>query len=281
MTDLSNVALGTEYEKFVQSVYQALLAAEGVDTVDVQHNINLRGNSGCEHQIDVYWEFRLAGQHYRTAIECKSFNTSVNVGRVRDFYGVLVDVPGLIGVFATQIGYQVGAKLFADHYGISLKEVREPTDMDWSGRVREIHLNTHLIVPRITAFQPRPSKAFLDTLAPDEVLQVDSGFSSHDPIIFDAAGAPVTSYERLRGSLPHETKTETGLRHFAAFPSHTFRTPDVAFEIDGIDIEYDVAVDTSKSVIDGGALAKAIIKDVASGELTFVDKHGRVKAPRA
>lgn len=272
MTDLSNVARGTEYEKFVQSVYQALLAAQGVDTLDVQNNINLRGNSGCEHQIDVYWEFRLAGQLYRTAIECKSFNKSVNVGRVRDFYGVLVDVPGLIGVFATQIGYQSGAKLFADHCGISLKEVREPTDEDWAGRVRKIHFNAHLVMPRITAFEPRPSRAFLDTLAPDEMLEVNSGFSSHDPIIFDATGAPVTSYEQLRSSLPNETIAATGLRHFASFPSHIFRTDDIEYEIDGIEIEYDVSVDTSESVIDGDAFAKAIIKDVASGELTFVHK---------
>lgn len=280
MTTPSNVELGTEYEKFVQSVYQALLVAEGVDTVDVCHNINLKGNSGCEHQIDIYWEFRLAGQLYRTAIECKSFNKSVNVGRVRDFYGVLVDVPGLIGVFATQIGYQGGAKLFADHYGISLKEVREPTDADWAGRVRKIHFNVHLVMPTITKFEPRPSRAFLDTLAPDEVLQVISDFSSHEPIIFDPVGAPVMSYEQLRGSLPHQSKSASGLRHFARFPNHTFRTENIEFEIDGIDIEYDVTVDTSESVIDGNALARAIIKDVASGELTFVDKEGQVKTPR-
>lgn len=280
MTNLSTVALGTEYEKFVQSVYQALLAAEGVDTVDVRHNISLHGNSGCEHQIDVYWEFRLAGQLYRTAIECKSYNDSVTVGRVRDFYGVLVDVPGLLGVFATRLGYQRGAKLFADHYGISLKEVREPTDEDWAGRVREIHLNMHVVMPRIIDFQPRPSKAFLDSLAPGEELRANSAFSSHDPIIFDAAGTPAASYEQLRVSLPHDSRASTGLRHFALFPGHIFRTDAVEFEIDGIDIEYDVEVDSCQSVVDGTALAKAIIKDVASGELTFVDKQGRVKMPR-
>ena len=280
MTGPSNVALGAEYEKFVQSVYQAILSAEGIDTVDVRHNINLKGNSGCEHQIDVFWEFRLAGQFYRTAIECKSFNTSVNVGRVRDFYGVLVDIPGLIGVFATQIGYQRGAKLFADHYGISLKEVREPTDADWKGRVRQINFNVHLVMPIITNFEPRPSEAFLKSLAPGEVLKVTSDFSSHDPIIFDAGGAPVMSYEQLRVSLPHQSKTASGLRHFVSLSEHMFRTENIEFEIDGIDVKYDVVVDTSESIIDGNALAKAIIKDVASGELTFVGKHGEVKTPR-
>jgi hypothetical protein len=280
MTTTSNVELGTEYEKFVQSVYQALLVAEGADTIDVRQNINLKGNSGCEHQIDVYWEFKVAGQLYRTAIECKSFNTSVNVGRVRDFYGVLVDVPGLIGVFATKIGYQSGAKLFADHYGISLREVREPTDADWVGRLRKIHLNMNVVMPMITKFNLRPSRAFLDRLAPNEKSEITLNFSTDDPIIFDSENMPVVSYEGLRGSLPHQSKSATGQRHFAPFPEHTFRTNNEVIEIDGIDIEYDVYVDTSEDIIDGDALAKAIIKDVTSGELTFVDKNGRVKTPR-
>jgi hypothetical protein len=280
MITQSNVELGTEYEKFVQSVYEAVLSAEGVETVEVQHNIKLQGNSGCNHQIDVYWEFRLAGQLYRTAIECKSFNDLVNVGRVRDFYGVLVDVPGLIGIFATKIGYQSGAKLFADHYGISLKEVREPTDNDWAGRLRKIHVNINIVVPTITKFDLRPSRAFLNKLTPNEKFEGTSNVSSHESIIFDVTGAPVVSYEELRGSLPHQSKSANGLSHFAAFPSHIFRTDNTEIEIDGIDIEYDVIVETSENIIDGDALAKAIIKDAASGEFTFVDRRGRTKTPR-
>ncbi len=101
MTELSNVAKGTEYELFVRGVYEAVLKAEGVESIKEKHDIKLVGKSGCEHQIDVYWEFKIAGQTYRTAIECKAFNSDVAIGRIRDFYGVLADVPNLNGIFVT------------------------------------------------------------------------------------------------------------------------------------------------------------------------------------
>jgi predicted helicase len=168
MADVTNVEKGTEYEQFVQDVYQAIVSAEGVENIKVEHNIQLEGNSGCEHQIDVYWEFRLAGQTYKTAIECKAYNQSVSIGKIRDFYGVLVDVPGLTGIFATLVGYQSGAKKYAEHYGISLKELREPTDADWQGRVQDINLNLHVVKVQVKSFQPRVAPAFLATLKADE-----------------------------------------------------------------------------------------------------------------
>lgn len=275
----SKVARGTAYEKYVQDVYQALLVEDGVDTVEVQHNIKLLGNSGCEHQIDVYWEYRLAGQLYRTAIECKAFDKTVGVGRVRDFYGVVSDIPGLTGVIATRNGFQAGAIKFAAQHGISLQEVREPKDTDWAGSVRKIDFRIHVVMLNITDFRPRPSRAFVASLKPGEEFRLDSNISTHDPIIFDAGGASVASYEELRQMLPHERKSARGLRHFVPYPNHIYRTNAGEFEIDGVDIIYDVAVDTSLSVIESDA--SAVIKDVASDKLTFVAKDGSVKRPRA
>src|SRR5262245_29494249 len=94
-----------EYEQFVQSVYSTLLKAEGVEGVQVQHDVELKGKSGQLHQIDVYWEFYRAGVHHRVAIECKNYNRAIEVGKARDFNGVLSDVPGLIGIMATTVGY--------------------------------------------------------------------------------------------------------------------------------------------------------------------------------
>lgn len=55
----------------------------------VQHNVKLKDKSGCEHQIDVYWEYEIAGNKHRVAIECKNYNSLVPIGKVRDFKGVL------------------------------------------------------------------------------------------------------------------------------------------------------------------------------------------------
>lgn len=279
MQNPTNVERGTEYEKFVQEVYQAIIEAEGVENVDVKHNIQLEGNSGCKHQIDVYWEFKLAGQLYRTAIECKSFNQSVPIGRVRDFYGVLVDVPGLIGVFATLEGYQKGAKRFAAHYGISLKELRKPTEEDWSGRIKNINLNFIVASPVITKFEPRVSDTFLASI-PEEGVRISHGFPSNEPIIFDRSGLPVSTYDQISQNLPTDSLEGTGFKHFVPFPEHTFRIGEHSIDIEGVDLTYNVTIDNETHTMRGKELAQAIIKDVASGELTFVGKDNQVHHPR-
>lgn len=280
--DLSKVAKGTEYEIFVQGVYQALIAAEGVETVEVKHNTLLAGRSGCEHQIDVYWEFKVAGQLYRTAVECKAFDKSVGVGRVRDFYGVLADVPGVKGVFATLVGYQSGARKYGEHYGISLMELREPTEADWNGRVRDINVRIHVVMPEIRGFSPRFTPALLARIsaappAQDQTLQ--TGVMNNTPIVFSPAGEPVASYEDLRLGLPTDGDAATGLTHFEPFPQHTLRLGGIDQEIEGIDFKYDVLVETSELHLSGDAIAKAIVKDATSGEVAFVDTKDQVRKP--
>jgi hypothetical protein len=280
MADVTNVEKGTEYEQFVQDVYQAIVSAEGVETIKVEHNIQLGGNSGCEHQIDVYWEFRLAGQTYKTAIECKAYNQNVSIGKIRDFYGVLVDVPGLTGIFATLVGYQSGAKKYAEHYGISLKELREPTDADWQGRIQDINLNLHVVKVQVKSFQPRVAPAFLATLKADERFEMKSGFQSNEPIVFEKSGGAALSWDDLRKQLPTSNKQESNVSHFLRLSNHVLRIQGMDIDIEGIDYVYDVNVETLTHVIRGKLLAKAIVKDVASGNLTFIDKKGRVKEPR-
>lgn len=118
----------TKYELFTQEVYQLLATYSGSATSSVQHNVKLKGKSGFEHQVDVYWEYEKDGEVHRVAIECKNYNQKIPIGRVRDFFGVLYDVGNIKGIMACKEGYQDGAKTFADHYGISLKELRAPRD---------------------------------------------------------------------------------------------------------------------------------------------------------
>ena len=35
----------TEYEKFTQEIYQTLINAQGIDTINVQHNVKIEGRS--------------------------------------------------------------------------------------------------------------------------------------------------------------------------------------------------------------------------------------------
>ena len=139
-----------EYELLTKEIYQTLLNAEGLKTIDVCHNVKVKGKA-FEHQIDVYWEYEIAGIKHKVAIECKNYNTEVSVGKVRDFYGVLADIGNVSGIMVTKIGFQKGAKEYAQHYGINLKELREPTDTDWSGRIRSVNFIIQILEPVVKA----------------------------------------------------------------------------------------------------------------------------------
>lgn len=118
-----------EYEKFTQEIYQELSNARGI-TTNVEHNVKLTGKSGQKHQIDVYWEYKIAGVQYKVAIECKNYNRKLSVDKVNAFRGVLADLIDVKGIMITPKGYQAGAKKIADSCGINLKELRTPSEED-------------------------------------------------------------------------------------------------------------------------------------------------------
>ena len=115
-----------EYEKFTQEIYQELVNNDVLKPTKVLHNVKIKGKSGQEHQIDVYWEYEIAGSKHKVAIECKNYDKTVAIGKVRDFYGVLSDLNNVAGIMVTKVGYQAGAKKYALEYGIELKELRAP-----------------------------------------------------------------------------------------------------------------------------------------------------------
>jgi predicted helicase len=104
---------GSLFERFTQRVYQKLVNNDVLKPTTVQHNVKLKGKSGCEHQIDVYWEYEKAGNLNRVAIECKNYDSHVPIGKVRDFFGVLHDLNNVRGIIVSSKGYQEGAKKFA------------------------------------------------------------------------------------------------------------------------------------------------------------------------
>ena len=139
-----------EYEIFTQEVYQYLVNNDVVKNTLVQHDVKLMGRSGQEHQIDVYWEYEIAGNKHRVAIECKNYSKLVPIGKVRDFKGVLDDLNGVNGIMTTKVGYQEGAKKYAKEWGISLMELRTP---NWGETIiGEIEFHTVLDV-RHTLFK--------------------------------------------------------------------------------------------------------------------------------
>lgn len=140
----SDMNQNTACERFTQEIYQQLVNTDVVRATKVQHNIKLEGRSVQKHQIDVYWEYEVAGNKHRVAIECKNYSTLVPIGKVRDFNGVFDDLNGVNGIMVTKVGYQEGAKKCAQEYGISLKELRSPGCGYGEGIIGEIELVMNL-----------------------------------------------------------------------------------------------------------------------------------------
>lgn len=122
-----------EYEKLAQEIYQELSKSQDINTINVEHNVKIAGRSGQKHQIDVCWRYEKNSVKHTVVIECKNYNSEVSIGKVRDFWGVLSDLTDLTnvsGIMVTKVGYQKGAKKYADYYGINLKELRSPSERD-------------------------------------------------------------------------------------------------------------------------------------------------------
>jgi hypothetical protein len=131
---------GENFELLIKAIYEEMLSADGYGTVRVEHNVKLLGKSGHQHQVDVYWQFKIAGVTHKVAVECKDYQSSVSIGKIRDFYGVLEDVGDVRGVFVTTKGYQKGALEYAKEKKIDLQVIREPTqeDIDSGNRIKQI-----------------------------------------------------------------------------------------------------------------------------------------------
>ncbi|MGL0870754.1 restriction endonuclease [Vibrio vulnificus] len=127
-----------DYEILAQKIYEDILALEGADNIKVQHNVKVKGISGVDHQIDVFWEYRYAGIVHRVLIECKHYSHSVSLLHVRNMHGLLNDIPNSSGVIVTTKDYQSGAKKYAEFYNIGVKLIRKPEGKDWDGCIQII-----------------------------------------------------------------------------------------------------------------------------------------------
>ncbi len=147
---------GTPYEIFTQHIFQKILNQDSVTTIDVQHNVVIKGKT-AKHQIDVYWKFKLNDVVYETIVQAKDWGQKVDQGKLLQFKSVIEDIPGSPkGIFVTRKGYQSGAKTYAEAHGIVLYELREPQGSDFDGKIKEIHIKLHLLTPMIDDVKPIP-----------------------------------------------------------------------------------------------------------------------------
>ena len=258
------------------SIYKGLLSSS------VQHNVKLKGKSGQEHQVDVYWEYEKEGEVHRVAIECKNYNQKISIGRVRDFFGVLYDVGNVKGIMACKEGYQDGAKKFADFYGISLKELRAPRDGETVIGELDMHFETDvtrclfLINEKWVAKKSFDINIYRERTAMCSVQNSEKWrnathlpLSTVDDNIRNADGRVLLSIEELQKHKPDKHPDEnTNIYCFEdAYVKNEYWG---LMKIDEIKFEREYSKDEQTYSIDAGRFVRAILADALGGEKMVV-----------
>lgn len=269
----------TEYELLTKTIYEGLLGAEGVENIEVKHNQKILGKSGAKHQIDVYWEHKIAGKTYKTFIECKHYRKNISIGRIRDFYGVLLDT-GATGIFVTKVGYQSGAKKFANHYGVDLKLVKETSDEDLDGRVRQVQVN---VIAKTVSRNPPMEITDLKLKKQEDVIWLNEPNSNRslsfiNPMadVFSSSGQ---SLNKKFGILLNE-KIPTLDRNAGGPYTEVLKFQDEALEYQGrfiqlseLKVTYHVDEYSQTSISDDAlAIYTHILKDANNNEIEYL-KH--------
>ncbi|MBX9939061.1 MAG: restriction endonuclease [Candidatus Obscuribacterales bacterium] len=136
---------GIPFEKKIAGIYEQILALDGPElkNLKVIHNAKLdsistkkKGGKPQTHQIDVYWEFELAGNVFRVCIQAKDWKRKVTMEQVLAFRGVLNDIAGQPkGIMIASNGFQSGALDHAQTHGIELL-VLDAADQEESKSIR-------------------------------------------------------------------------------------------------------------------------------------------------
>ena len=272
----------TEYELFAKEVYEMLATYNGFESSFVQHNVKLKGKSGLKHQIDVYWEYNKDGIVHRVAIECKNYSCGVSIGKVRDFYGVISDLENVKGIMVTTVGYQKGAKQFADYYGISLKELRAPRDGETIIGELDLRMKCSVMHRLFLVDEEWAAEHKIDMDLYKERLDFRSvkrdnkwSKSTHVPLhtiddfIRDEKGNVIDSIDELKKLAPNKRPNDHTII-YCLNDSYVQMNHGELVKINEVMFEDENSVEENTFSIDAGCFVRAILEDALGGEKTVI-----------
>lgn len=140
------------YEEVVKDIYQHLGKAAGVSILGYGHTCKVIGKSGVEHQLDVLTSHTDGFHEYKTGIECKHWKVKVQKDTVAKLADICEDAFLSKGIIVSKSGFTEDAIAFAKYKNISLVTLREPTEEDWKGRVKNITININMLSPQFIDF---------------------------------------------------------------------------------------------------------------------------------
>lgn len=261
----------TDYEKFVQSIYQSINKQGQLQNIEVLHNVKLKGKSGCNHQIDIYWEFINMGVKHKVAIECKHYKNKVSIGRVRDFFGVLEDIGNISGIFVTTSGYQSGAKSYAKEKNINLKEIRTPVDSDWNGLIKDIYIDLNYYQNRLLDISFDMDIKWIRNQYPylsDNKITINT---ISDPIYIGKSLEQSITLNQLFNKVPASKNIDTEVEYTLNFTNEfLFLEEYPKLKINSCKFKYITNHFKDSIDIEGEKLVSAIIKDIETETFRFI-----------
>ena len=111
---------GDDFEKVVEDICKHLSMKERINA-KVQMKVQVPGDDGATHEIDVLYSFEHFGVYYQVAIECKNWKNPINIGELRNFDYKLNHIGGINGIFiSAESEFQEGACKVSEYNGIKL-----------------------------------------------------------------------------------------------------------------------------------------------------------------
>jgi hypothetical protein len=127
-TNVSATKKGDDYELVLQKIFKSMLAQDAANAV-VERKKKLETTDGGTVEVDLYWEFKLAGVTHKVIVQAKDERNKIKQNELFAFHDVLENIPGQPrGVFVTRTGFQKGALKYAYSRGIGVATIRAPSD---------------------------------------------------------------------------------------------------------------------------------------------------------
>lgn len=111
---------GDDFEKVVENICGQLSKKERINT-EIKTKVQMVGDDGATHEIDVLYSFEHFGICYKVGIECKNWKNPINVSELRNFDYKLNHIGGINGIFiSAESEFQNGARKVSEYNGIKL-----------------------------------------------------------------------------------------------------------------------------------------------------------------
>ena len=139
---MSNKSKGTKYEKYIEKICKSIQSYNCFDLIELSQNKIIKGESGVEHQIDVYWDFIFNTIRFKCIFECKDYGSRISKDKIATLDSISKDIPNSIPIIVSTKGFQSGAQAYEKAKRVTPFICRELSDDDWQDRAKvfEIHL---------------------------------------------------------------------------------------------------------------------------------------------